>query len=419
MKYERVNLFLDSDGNFSHATVDTNFGSVSILDELKFNSLLEDYAKQEGITVDDLMKNSKYVQIFQVKKRRRRNNNESLPVEDEEVLEETDKDEEQKDNEEEVDEEKEETEDSEEEIVYNANSKKTKKKNKKGTKKIITRLVAFATAGVVLVTGAIHLKKHTNLFNGKHIIFNGEDTNLDNPLIYQEEVLEQFDYTNGNGQVNGNIYIVDSGKDNEGEYGKVMEGVAGRQEGNEVLTEQLAEKEPVQATSDQILYTLEDNSRIASSSMFEVSEFINGNGLKGKAYYYSFENMFTGMDYNAVKVFSDMRNIVLRSAFEEKDIESAKTWIRQFYSMYTDFVYGGKSCLVSVNGKETTIEFDKLSDMAKATILDLGVAMLTVNLDYNYANGDEMVSKFDILDNTIAILDGEIVPSLLNKGRSR
>lgn len=403
MKYERVNLFLDTDRKFSHATVETNFGSVSILEELKFNSLLEDYAKQEGITVDELMKDSKYVQIFQVKKKDKEDE-EALPI-DEEAKEET--------IEEEIDEEEENEEDDLDEIVYNVDRKKTRKKRK--TKKIITRLVAFATASVVLVTGAIHLKKHTNIFNGKPISF--IDTETDKEI--DGEILEQFDYKDGNSQQKGNIYIVDSGKTNKGEYDQVMQEVVERQEQNEVITESLIDNKSVQATEEQILYTLEDNSRIANSSMFEVSEFINGKSLRGKAYYYAFENMFSGMDYNAVKVFSDLRNITLRSAFEEKDAEATKNWVRQFYSLYTDFVYGKKSCVVSIKGKDTTIKFDKLSDMAKATVLNIGVSMLTINLDYNYANGDNVVSKYDILDDSIAILDGEVVPVLLNKGRSK
>ena len=79
-----------------------------------------------------------------------------------------------------------------------------------------------------------------------------------------------------------------------------------------------------------------------------------------------------------------------------------------------------KSCVVNIDGKDIIITYSELSDMAKATILELGVGMLNMKLDYNYYNNSgDVYTKTEIYAESVSVLEGELVPSLINKGKSK
>ena len=110
-----------------------------------------------------------------------------------------------------------------------------------------------------------------------------------------------------------------------------------------------------------------------------------------------------------------MRNDIIKSAFNKEDISTVKSKIRDFYSLYTEVVTLNGSCV----NKNVVLNFNELSDMAQATILELGTAVLTINLDYQYNSNNGKLNKGDILKDTVSTLEGELIPQLINKGNRK
>lgn len=388
MEYKKVIIYRDENGDFTKAVVETNFGVLEILDKDKVKVLLQEFAHQKGLDLDVLLTNEELVNEVVVRIHEE-------PKDDKEHFEE-DRPRARYASEEEAD-----------EVVFDVDHKK--KKKKKGNSGFIKKLVTYASVIAVLATGSVVLVR--SKVGGKVVkFFQNIGTNIE-------------DTFNGNKNDNNiqNITVVNPGDTSESEYDKVMQGVIKRQDETNEVTSQLTNNKVVELTHEQILSALNDNTRIANSSIFEVSQYINGHELTGNAYYNNFESIFgnNNMDYYAVKKFSDMRNEVLRLVYEAKDVERAKAAIRDFYSLYTEFVTLEKKCIVKVDGKDVTVNFSELSDMAQATVLDLGIAMFTINLDYNYYYDNRVCTKIDILDDSINMLEGQLVPRLINKGYSK
>ena len=61
-------------------------------------------------------------------------------------------------------------------------------------------------------------------------------------------------------------------------------------------------------------------------------------------------------------------------------------------------------------------DFSELSDMAKATILELGNAMFLIDRDYTYNYENKKVKKEDVVEYTVDMLEDNIIPILVNRG---
>lgn len=386
MEYKNMELYLKSDGTFDNAVIYTNIGTLRVTEKDEFDRVLKDFSKQESIPTDALLTSDKYVKVV-----RERPKAKLGEVDDEDII-------------------------YDEDLAMPDNKKKTKKekepkKEKKTKKSWIKRLIATVTAVVVLGTGAYHLDKHKKVFNGKVVSF---------VSTVSADVNNAYNNLTSNND-NATITVLDSGNGTS-EYDDVMSNVSKRQENNRGVEQQVANNKVVELTKEEILQFVNDNARIANSSMFEVSQYINGKSLTGKAYYYNFESNKVypnSVDYILVKKFSDLRNSVLDQAFKNKNVEATKEAIREFYSLYTEVVTLSKTVKITNNGRTYNVKFDDLSDMAKTTILELGTALFEINLDYNYYENNKMIKKDAILEDSVKMLEEELIPVLINKGYSK
>ena len=387
MEYKNVVVYNDKDEKFIKAIVETNFGKIEVTDVDKFNKLMTEFANQEKVTLDTLLKNEKLITKI-VEKEDKKETTSSVILTEEEI----------------------------DKIINGSSSKDKKIKKEKSKKKtgIVKKLLCSVGVLVLLATGSYHLDKHNNTFNGKVIKFHKRVVEFFTPA---KDVNDKDVVINQNGVVvttNKDFTIVDSGEKNKSEYDKNMEAVVNRQDKTDEVISKLDEK-VVNMTKEEILTAINDNARIANSSLFEVSQFINDKKLTGKAYYYNFEKNFSNgsYDYNTIKVLSDLRNSVLKSVFEEKDAQKAKSLIRDFYSLYAEVVTLDKKC--SYNG--LVLDFSEMSDIGKATVLELGVAMLEIYLpNYEYEVDGKKLNKEKILEDAVETLEEDLIPTLIDKG---
>lgn len=387
MKYKNITIYYDKDESFEKAIIETKYGNLEIKSEEEFKSLINEYAKQNGLTVKELLAKKDLIKTVKDADTKKKSAYSTRDLTDEELG----------------------------EIVFEIDEKEKKHKKKKSW---IKRLIAGTAIIAILGTGTYYLDKNKKLFGGKiYAIFNPNkkvETLVDNKSNNNVQTNSNNNKTSNNGKITS----VSSGNDNNSEYDQNMKGVINREENNNQVISQLSNGTVVELSNEQLLETLNDHSRIANSSIFEVSQYINDRGLSGTAYYYNFENLFNkdSLDYNTVKMFSDIRNSIISDVFKEKNKNWAKDGIESFYNLFIDLVFGNGSLKVIIDGQESVINFNDLSDMAKTTVLELGTAMLTIDYDYSYNDGNLSFEKEEILNNSVSMLEGELVPKLINKG---
>lgn len=304
---------------------------------------------------------------------------------------------------------------SEEEIERILYGDKKEKKSKGKGKKIVKGLVISGLMAT-LITGGIHLDRHTNVFNGKKANTTKQEQTVNNSNV-NNNVNNATNITNSNGTSSPITYI-DSKNSSESEYHQTMQGVANRSETSDKIIQSLEPDKYVDYTKEQIFDTLSDNARIANSSMFEISEFINGRTLTGKGYYYNFERNFSvgSADYNMLKVFSDLRNELITAAYKDKDISKTKQKLSDIYSLFAKVVHLDKT--ISYDG--VMLDYSGLTSMGKATLLEIGSAFFAINYnDFQLHIDNKTLSKETIFNDAVEELEGNLIPSLINKGYTR
>lgn len=398
MKYKMLTIQRDADNKFIHANVLTDIGNIEINDEKKLDIVLGYFAKQEGLEVEELLKKEHLVKKI---------------VEKEEVKEEEKKEKKAKKT---------------DDVVIFDPHKARKKETKEKTKRhgsVVKGLIITTTAVAVLGASAYVLDKECNTFNKKVYGLFHPDKKIteeyDGLLIDGDD---NYEISNRDYYVDNNYTVVDSNNpNNESEYDATMENVIDRQETTQEVIRGLDEK-VLEMSQDEIFQALNDMTRTANSSLFEVSQFINERGLTGKAYLYNFENNFTKdtLDYKVVKVFSDLRNDVLKSAYDGSDlsdsekIANTKDKIMDFYALYAKVV--SLDMTIDVDG--VSLDFSELTDIGKATILELGTAMLEIDLkNYRYDIDGMIMDKESILDDSVYMLEENLIPTLVDKGYRR
>ncbi len=364
MKFKNVTIYYNEENEFEKAKFETEDLSFDVDDKDKFNDIIKKFAGQEKLTIFELLENDKLVKkvtkVVETKK------------EDELSDEELD------------------------EIVFGV-----EKKKKKG---FVKKLVIYGSIITVLGVGIHHSIKH-DLF-GKRTKELNSNKKVESTVTNNNKVVN-----------NSNFTIVDSGEDSKGEYGEVMEEVILRDGSNSQVIYSLSEDKRVDLTEKEILEVLNDTKRIANSSMFEISQFINGKDLTGEAYYYNFENNFPvgSYDYKVVKLFSDMRNEILKMAYKSNNAKKCKSKVSDFYDLFMEVVIQGSKSSYG----DLKLDFDDLSDMAQVTILEMGSAMLTVDINYKHENSKGSYTKKELLEEALEMLEEDLIPDLVDKGRSR
>lgn len=359
MKYDTIiDVYLDEENKFKYAVVDAEIGQIRINDETKFNKFL-----------DDIKKSGENVVINEIKDKKE---TEDTPTS-------------------EID-----------EIFYEIEEEYSKKGKMRKSKKFITKLVAWSSAIVILAVGGIHLKKYTNIFDGKKIIFGNSNTNIETK---DPDKIVVKDNTNGKTT----------------EFDKVMSGVVSNQTTTSKVTNQLAEGDYGNLSSSEIMSALDNNWRLANSSIIEISNYLNGYDLNGNAYYGNFSKSFSDKEDKAVvEYFSVLRNKIVSAAYEDKSASSVKTNAKALYSDFAKFVIGGNKLNVTINGKTKGVAYSELSDMAKGIVLQIGMAALMMPVDYTYYNQsqDWTYKKMDIIENASTMYYEDLMPAI-NKGSSK
>lgn len=379
MNCKSITIYKDVDNNFEKAIIETDIGKMTIEKEEDLNKALKSIAEQDKITVEELYK-SDFVKV--IKKEERKSEDKRGTLDD--------------------------LTDEEYEIFFG-----TKNNKKAKGKKTIKRLLAGATVIALLGTGTYFIVENRNVIGGKLKALFNHDKKIETTV--NKNNTGKITYVSSSSTSSKND---EKKNNNNSEYDKTMEGVIKRQEENDKVMSQIMTQTTVELSNEEILQALNDNSRIANSSIFEISQYINDRGLSGTAYYYNFETLFTNgsADYNAVKMFSDMRNDIVKETFKNKDAADTKSKIKEFYTLYTEFVMVGDSRQFDLNGKSYSLKFDDLSDLAQTTILEIGSAMFTIDLDYKYSEGKYSFDKEEILNTSVEMLECELIPRLVNKG---
>jgi len=278
------------------------------------------------------------------------------------------------------------------EIIYEVDEEyRTKKKGKK----IVKGLVIFGSVAV-LATGVCHLVKYTNWFNSKTASFTKDDNIKDDD--YYKIVVDNS---------NGKTTVFDG----------VMDKVVDNQSGTKEVTTRLSEDNYNNLSSKEIMNALDNNWRLANSSIIEISNYINNGKLNGSAYYSNFSTYLpNSKDKAVVGYFSSLRNEIVRSAYEYKNVSLVKSNTKTLYSNFAEFITGNNYFLDSQNGKNVKVYYDDLSDMAKSIVLQIGMSALTMDVDYKY-NAENM-DKFDVLEKAETLYYNDVLPSI-TKGSSK
>ena len=376
MTYNNCEVYYNKDNEFEKAIFSTSVGRLEIIDESIFNTKINEFARQERLSVDDLLNKDNLIKKFKSNKNKTKKNKIEKMTSDQ---------------------------------YYNYVLRR--KKNSGLVKGLaITTSIAVLAGGIWVISKLAPGRKTTDDFKipTKNQYTIEQNTGTSNDLIDDNEVALTPSYTG--------INSVNSGSSNGSEYDKVMSGVINREQENNQIISQLVTGNTVELSNEEILQAINDNSRSANSSIFEVSQYINDRGLHGTAYYCSFEKLFTPgtVDYNAVKMFSDMRNDIVKTVFQSKNKTAAISKIDAFYNLYTEFVMVGP-CKFTLGNQSYVINYNDLSDMAKATILEIGSAMFTIDLDYTYNDGKYKFKKDEIYNDSVSMLEGELLPRLINK----
>jgi len=374
MEYTKFKVYYNSDGTFKKAEMSTSIGNFSISDEDKFKLALADFARQKGMTETELMNDSLLVEKVESKKKK------STKLKKPKVSEMSD-----------------------EEYKYYSAAGGNKKKN------LLKTGLAITTAGLVIAAGSWAISK----LGAKKVNSN----NTKAPTAYEDIVVNPTAVPYYP-EVTEEPYYDDSY-----DYGNTgYDGMVDRNDENSQVIYQLANNGTVDNYSEtEILDAINVYAGKMTDFTFEISQYINDRGSLGPAYYYDYETLFNGnsTDYLAVKMFSKMTNDIIIEAYQNNNKENTISLINSFCDVYTDFVFCGGEYTFELNGQYYSISFNDLSDMAKFTILDLGREMFNIDLDYSYDNGNYQFTKEDIIVNTGAMLEDELVPRLVDRGHRR
>lgn len=146
-------------------------------------------------------------------------------------------------------------------------------------------------------------------------------------------------------------------------------------------------------SSDELDEALSNQDALAWNNVTNISNFINGGTLTGDIYYTDFKSIYdvNSVDYAAVQYFTELRNNIIYAAYEEKSIDGTKTAVTSFNERFVSFVFGGKELRYSKINR--AYKWDDLSPSAQNTILAMGMAVLTIEHDFNVTVGDETYNR--------------------------
>lgn len=156
-----------------------------------------------------------------------------------------------------------------------------------------------------------------------------------------------------------------------------------------IVTERDSVKERLEGVRDnkemsfeEYLNNLDNQSNLAGANMYEVSQFINGANIKGDLYYTNFADIYAAntKERAAVLSFCELRNNIVYNAYENKDRDKTKASYDEAVRYILDFVYNNKTLTCEAGN----YKFKDLSPMAKNTILNISMFILTIERDFSY-----------------------------------
>ena len=276
-------------------------------------------------------------------------------------------------------------------VVETKEEKTKEKKNHNGIK--ITAIVLASMIGIAGVGYTL-----CNLLDNKN---KNKDDKQDE--INKNSIITTVDYND---------------KINNGFNGRVDQIVTNENSLREDLSNMVAEN---QINNEEMLQALSDQAAISFSNMYEISEFINGKTLRGNVVMPEFYNLFPSADINfsSVMRFNILHNNIIHYAYEEKSVEKTKNAIDEFNKAFIEFVLNGKECVYIDNNNQPDIcYFDDLSPMAQNTIIQMGMAVLTIERDFNFNINGINYNRMKSIEE-VSALSTEVVQKIMSNQTSK
>ncbi len=358
-KYESVEVFTDKDGNFVSAIVKDSEGKKNRIEGTEVLSALVEFAKQEEIELDSLLKNKDKISWIDMEKE---NSHEEIPMEEEH-----------------------------EEVTRHRRSERAKedKKEKKSSKKRkIIKGLSLAAGGIVLFEGG---KYAVNRIQSCAISNNNDDSKVTDENQEEKSDQDYVDETFGNNTVNveestySPVYTTKPGVGNPTNrtFAINLSNDSRFVETNRLVREMMSG----QSLDDgEYEYIFNSVAALDQANIAEVENLINGGSMSGDEYELHYENMFDygTFDYQVVSLFCDMRNNIVHNAYSQNGSSTADE-VNHYMDFFINFVYNGLT--LEYNGQY--FGYYDLSPAARFIVVDMGHKMLTADHNYRaFINGD-------------------------------
>lgn len=362
MEYKSFEIYVNPDGSFNEAIVKTNLSDMKITNKENLDNIMLAVAASKGISYDEL-KSSPMVSV----KLAPRDEEPELPPSSGEPGEEDEVDEEET----------------------------RREKNPIRVKNLVATITAITLIGV-----------GTYALNKSGIVGKIKDS-------LTPKITDNTDYTIPSTYIETSDTGIPTEND---EYEENMQSVYQNQATTAQTVSQVASSDVETKSFDDFMNALNDVSMTANANMFEISNFLMGSPIQGTAVYNNYASLFSNeIDSLVVKYFSDYRNLVVKNAYELQNTDEVSYALQSAYTTLTEFVVMGKDYqFTKENGETVVVNFLDLSPMARATVLNIAMALYTVNQDYTYnSEAGAMFPKYDCLvsieeayDRTVQEIEG-------------
>ena len=385
MEYKSFEIYVNPDGSFNEAIVKTNLSDMKITNKENLDNIMLAVAASKGISYDEL-KSSPMVSVKLA----------PSSIKDKETEKETEKELTPSSSEP-----KKEDEDEYYIVADKGTDDKTSDDETKKEKNPIRvkNLVATITAITLIGVGTYALNK-------SGIVGKIKDS-------LTPKITDNTDYTIPSTYIETSDTGIPTEND---EYEENMQSVYQNQATTAQTVSQVASSDVETKSFDDFMNALNDVSMTANANMFEISNFLMGSPIQGTAVYNNYASLFSNeIDSLVVKYFSDYRNLVVKNAYELQNTDEVSYALQSAYTTLTEFVVMGKDYqFTKENGETVVVNFLDLSPMARATVLNIAMALYTVNQDYTYnSEAGAMFPKYDCLvsieeayDRTVQEIEG-------------
>lgn len=224
------------------------------------------------------------------------------------------------------------------ELIENMNHEDEKKDNKK--KKICVTALAIGSGIALLITGAII----DRAIQKGHVV-----TNNKNKVVTEFQV---------------------SDKSTGSESIKVKD--------DTIIVEEKVEE--IKSDEVHVATITSTKSGDYQSNMFEIADWVNGKKDKLKEHpYYHINELGASVDSNVLYYFNQMRSQIVANAYTNNNKKQTKYYIELFRENFMSFIYDGFDLF-----DNTEISYTNMSIDAKRELMDIGLAVFSMNINQNY-----------------------------------